>query len=249
MDALTRRVKVKDVVFFSALALISIALHAILLFGFNINFLPPEKRLVGRTIRVGFIKRTQSKPTQAPRIRPKTREPAKIQSEKSAAPAPVLEEEPEALEQPPEEFSQFLEKLDDLKQTSDAAFEGDSYDILEGGAPAMGVDEGLALGALSEKRGLLDLRVQMVVSSYPSTSIERKYRQVPYPGVPIERKDYQKGWTSVYFEIRTDSKGRVTRLDLIRPRSPDELERIFVEAVQEEIRSWKFRGEPGASSA
>lgn len=243
MDALTYRVKVKDVLFFSALALISIALHAFLLFGFNLDFRPLERHAGRRLIRVDFVKRAKPRLAQTPRFRPSplpertVPERPMMKKNLPLAPTPILEED---VEEAPDAFSRFLEDLEDVERMSDFEFEGDSYDILAGGVPVASPDESPAQGVPGVPEDMLDPRVQMIVNSYPPTSIERKYSYVLYPDIKIEKKDYQKGWTSVYFEVAIDSRGGIEEIELLRPREPNELERTFVDAVLETIHTWRF---------
>lgn len=86
----------------------------------------------------------------------------------------------------------------------------------------------------------LDPRVQMVVTSYPQTGIESRFSQVPYPDLKIKKARYVSGWWNVYIKVFTDSYGKVTRMDVLRPESDGELERIFVEKVKKEISRWTF---------
>jgi outer membrane biosynthesis protein TonB len=248
MDALTYKVKVKDVLFFATLAMISLALHAILLFGFNISLgarkdRPEERKLM----KVGFVKRQRpAAPVQAPRKlqspkpNPEVKKRPSMKKDQLVPPAPIPEKGAKEEEVIPEAFSQFLEDLDNVEQVADFEFQGDSYDVLEGGRPIAGSKEGRVEGAHGVSDSTLDSRVQMVVNSYPATSIERTYSFVQYPDLKVKKKDYQKGWMSVYFEIDVDNRGRIEELELIRPRIPNELEQLFVDAVIETIRAWRF---------
>jgi hypothetical protein len=88
--------------------------------------------------------------------------------------------------------------------------------------------------------GFLDPRVKVVVTSYPSTGIEKRHTQVPYPDRKIKKHQFTSGWWNVYIQIRTDETGRVTRRDLLRPETNGPLEKIFVTQVNQEIDKWSF---------
>jgi len=86
----------------------------------------------------------------------------------------------------------------------------------------------------------LDPRVKMVVTSYPPTGIEQRYSPVPYPEIRFRREQYQAGWWQVYFRIWTDEKGRIRRIEKLRPETDGPLEQLFVEQVRREIDRWTF---------
>ena len=88
--------------------------------------------------------------------------------------------------------------------------------------------------------GFLDPRVQMVVTSYPPTGIERRFTAIPYPEIKIKKSNYVSGWWNVYIQIRTDANGRITRTDMLRPETDGPLEKLFVEQVTKEIARWSF---------
>jgi hypothetical protein len=88
--------------------------------------------------------------------------------------------------------------------------------------------------------GYLDSRVRTVVTSYPSTSIERRHTLVSYPDLKVKKHQYTSGWWNVFIQIRTDGGGNVIRTDLLRPETDGPLEKIFVEQVRREIARWSF---------
>ncbi len=88
--------------------------------------------------------------------------------------------------------------------------------------------------------GYLDSRVRTVVTSYPSTSIERRHTQVSYPDLKVKKHQYTSGWWNVFIQVRTDGGGNVIHTNLLRPESDGPLEKIFVEQVRREIARWSF---------
>lgn len=92
--------------------------------------------------------------------------------------------------------------------------------------------------------GYLDPRVRTVVTSYPSTGIDRRFTAVPYPEIKVKKSEYTSGWWNVYIEIRTDANGNITRYDVLRPETDGTLERLFVEQVRKEIARWSFDPTP-----
>jgi hypothetical protein len=88
--------------------------------------------------------------------------------------------------------------------------------------------------------GYLDPRVQMVVTSYPPTAIEKGYTQVPYPDLKVKQHQATAGWWNVYIQVVTDKDGRVVRRKVLRPETDGPLERMFVDQVQKEIDRWAF---------
>lgn len=88
--------------------------------------------------------------------------------------------------------------------------------------------------------GYLDPRVKVVVTSYPSTGIERRHTQIPYPDRKVQKNRFTAGWWNVYVQIRTDATGKIARRDVLRPETNGPLERIFVEQVNREIDKWSF---------
>jgi len=86
----------------------------------------------------------------------------------------------------------------------------------------------------------MDPRVRMIVTSYPSTGIERRYTPVRYPDLKFKKHEYTSGWWNVYIEIRTDKSGKVARYDVLRPETDGDLEKQFVAQVKKEIANWSF---------
>jgi hypothetical protein len=95
-------------------------------------------------------------------------------------------------------------------------------------------------GGKGDGKGYLDPRVQMVVSSYPETSIARRFTQVPYPDLKVKQHQVASGWWNVYIQIMTDNDGRVIKRTVLRPETDGPLERMFVAQVQKEIDRWVF---------
>ena len=95
-------------------------------------------------------------------------------------------------------------------------------------------------GAGTGGGGYLDPRVQVVVTSYPLTSIEKKHGNVRYPDKKIKKHQYSSGWQRVFIQLNTDPQGNVAKLKVLEPTSEGPLQRIFVQAVQDEISRWTF---------
>ena len=95
-------------------------------------------------------------------------------------------------------------------------------------------------GAGKGGAGYLDPRVQVVVTSYPPTSIENKHGNVRYPDKKIKKHQYASGWQRVFIQLNTDPQGNVARSKVLEPTSEGPLQRIFVQAVQDEISRWTF---------
>ncbi len=88
--------------------------------------------------------------------------------------------------------------------------------------------------------GYLDSRVRMVVTSYPPTTIERRFTMVAYPDLKVKKHEYTAGWWNVFIQMRTDASGKVTQTRVLRPETDGPLERIFVDQVRKEIGRWTF---------
>lgn len=97
-------------------------------------------------------------------------------------------------------------------------------------------------GAPSQGGGsaYMDPRVRMVVTSYPSTGIEKKFTAVPYPEFKVKRAQYSSGWWNVYLEIFTDANGKIKKIDVLRPETRGELEKLFLDQVNREVSRWTF---------
>jgi len=80
----------------------------------------------------------------------------------------------------------------------------------------------------------------MVVTSYPPTGIENRFSAIPYPDMKIKKARYVSGWWNVYIKIFTDSNGKIWRMNVLRPESKGELEKIFIEQVRNEVSRWPF---------
>lgn len=88
--------------------------------------------------------------------------------------------------------------------------------------------------------GYLDPRVQVVVTSYPPTSIEKKHGYVRYPDKKIKKHQFASGWQRVFIQIHTDPQGNVAKSKVLEPTDESPLQRIFVQAAQDEISRWTF---------
>lgn len=110
----------------------------------------------------------------------------------------------------------------------------------EGWGAGGGGGSGNGKGTGSGAAGYLDPRVQMVVSSYPPTSIETRHTVVRYPEIKFRKEQYASGWWNVYFQVWTDEGGRIRRIAKLRPETDGPLERLFVEQVRREIERWAF---------
>ncbi len=86
----------------------------------------------------------------------------------------------------------------------------------------------------------MDPRVRMIVTSYPSTAIEKRYSPVKYPDLKFKKHEYTSGWWNVYIEIRTDGNGKIIKSNVLRPETDGPLERQFVAQVKKEIDTWSF---------
>jgi outer membrane biosynthesis protein TonB len=254
MDALTYKIKVRDVLFFAVLTMVSLALHAILLFGFNLNLgalkdRPKEKRLM----KIEFLERPKPVPVLVPRelknpiASPVPKDLPSKKMDQPVPPSPEVANPEEEKETVPEAFEQFLKDLYKNDKVAEFKFGGENYDDLAIEDMMKEQMENIKetmkepVESVGEKWGkTLDARVQMVVNSYPTTSIEHTYSYVPYPNLEVKKKDYQKGWMSIYVEVRVDSRGRIDELHLIRPQFPNELEQLFADSVIEAIRAWRF---------
>jgi hypothetical protein len=86
----------------------------------------------------------------------------------------------------------------------------------------------------------MDPRVKLVVTSYPSTGIERKFTPIPYPNLKFKQSKFTSGWWNVYIKVRTDSAGTPVGMEVLRPETDGVLERQFVDQVKREVSKWDF---------
>ena len=103
-----------------------------------------------------------------------------------------------------------------------------------------GSGDGSGRGGAGPGGGYMDPRVQMVVTSYPPTGIERRHTVVPYPDLKVKKNQFTSGWWNVYIQMHTDADGNVVRSQVLRPETDGVLEKIFVEQVKREIAKWSF---------
>ena len=95
-------------------------------------------------------------------------------------------------------------------------------------------------GAGSGGGGYYDPRVQVVVTSYPPTSIEKSHGYIRYPDKKVKKHEYASGWWNIFIQIDVDSQGNVVRSKVLRPDTDGPLERIFIKQVQDEVSRWSF---------
>ncbi len=80
----------------------------------------------------------------------------------------------------------------------------------------------------------------MVVTSYPPTGIESRYTAIPYPDMKIKKARAVSGIWNVYIRINVDGNGRIWKLEVLRPETKGEMERIFIQQVRNEVSRWSF---------
>jgi hypothetical protein len=87
----------------------------------------------------------------------------------------------------------------------------------------------------------LDRRVQMIVKSYPATSIEEGFDYIRYPEIIIERSNFQSGWCRVYLVLNVDDNGKIGSVNIERP-SDSEREQYsqLIDAVDSAVRRWRY---------
>lgn len=87
----------------------------------------------------------------------------------------------------------------------------------------------------------LDRRVQMVVKSYPFTSIEENFDYIRYPGIIFQKSDFQQGWCRVYLVLNVNSSGQVTAMRVERPRAEEEKKfRELIATVKSAVSRWQY---------
>jgi hypothetical protein len=86
----------------------------------------------------------------------------------------------------------------------------------------------------------MDPRVKLVVTSYPSTGIERTHGQIPYPNLKFKQSKFTAGWWNVYIKVRTDAGGNPVNIEVLRPETDGQLERQFLDQVRKEVKKWDF---------
>jgi hypothetical protein len=86
----------------------------------------------------------------------------------------------------------------------------------------------------------MDRRVQMIVKSYPSTSIEDNFDSIRYPEIIIKRSNFQRGWCRVYLVLNVGG-GRIRKIHVERPRSEvrEQYARL-IEAVEAAVGDWDY---------
>jgi hypothetical protein len=97
--------------------------------------------------------------------------------------------------------------------------------------------------AQSEKKAatLLDRRVQMIVKSYPPTSIEESFDYIRYPEIIIKRSNFQTGWCQVYLVLNIDGRGNISSSTIKRPREEEMAQfETLIRAVKSAVGGWRF---------
>ncbi len=253
MDTYTYRVKIRNVLFFTSLAMISIVMHVFLLLGFDLSLQSLGKAGEKQVMKIGFVRKVRSRPEKSskPSAVPEPTAQARPKMKKEQLFRPTLaeaeaKEEGEQIGEMPEAFSQFLDELRDIEQLKDIeqadefAFKSDSYDILEDSSPVAAPDEYPSGKALDSRVQMVVTRVLRDAGKSPPTFIETRFSLVEYPNLQIEKKDYQKGWLSVYLVISVDSRGEIEDIRRVRPRAPDDLEELFLDVLMEAVNTWAF---------
>ena len=95
--------------------------------------------------------------------------------------------------------------------------------------------------AAGGKLAVLDKRVQMVVKSYPPTSIEENFDYIRYPGIVFTRRNFQQGWCRVYLVVKVDEDGWISEFNVERPSSEGQGRfKELIETVKKSVRRWQF---------
>lgn len=90
-------------------------------------------------------------------------------------------------------------------------------------------------------RAGLDRRVQMIVKSYPATGIEENFDYIRYPEIIIKRSNFQKGWCRVYLVLRVDGGGRVSEIEVERPREEERSQYSqLISTVESAVKRWRY---------
>jgi len=100
---------------------------------------------------------------------------------------------------------------------------------------------GTAAGTAADRAPVrMDRRVQMIVKSYPPTSIEDSFDSIRYPEIIIKRSNFQRGWCRVYL-VLTVGDGRIRKVHVERPRSEEREEYArLIEAVEAAVGNWDY---------
>lgn len=87
----------------------------------------------------------------------------------------------------------------------------------------------------------LDRRVQMVVTSYPTTSIERYFDPISYPEVVIRKSNFQQGWCQVYLVLSISDRGEIRQISIQRPSKEIRQQyEALISAVEGAVRTWDY---------
>lgn len=219
--------------------------------------LPQTKQTLVRGVKVKtFVPYERPAPPPPRPSSPPTQEapaaPVDVAGGSSAAPAqpPAPSAEPSAGPEP-SEFGKYLAKLrsdqvqgwaKDSARAGTRGLAGSKSAKRGWGFGEHGAAEGTSKGRSAGRpgTGTLDPRVQMVVTSYPPTSIEQSHGHVAYPDKKFKKHQYASGWWNVFIQINTDSRGNVVTSKVLRPDTDGPLQRIFIKQVQDEVSTWSF---------
>ena len=81
----------------------------------------------------------------------------------------------------------------------------------------------------------------MVVKSYPPTSIEEDFDYIRYPGIIFTRRNFQQGWCRVYLVVQVGGNGRISDVQIERPRPEEQGKfRELIETVRKSVSRWQF---------
>ncbi len=117
---------------------------------------------------------------------------------------------------------------------------GDGYGRGSGGGSGGGGKAAVKV-ASSPKDAGLDRRVQMVVTSYPTTSIERYFDPISYPEVIIRKSNFQQGWCQVYLVLSVSDRGDILRVSIERPSAESRSQyEALINTVESAVRSWDY---------
>lgn len=93
-----------------------------------------------------------------------------------------------------------------------------------------------------EPEQALDKRIRMTVVSYPPTSVEKKFPQVPYPDIGVARSRLEAGICRVYYRVWVNGAGEIVRDEVKSPSTPEDRKKYepFIMAVKDSVADWQF---------
>lgn len=130
----------------------------------------------------------------------------------------------------------FQNKLRDIEEEREQMWKGKGVSSRGMG----GMKDGKIGGGF--RQGYLDPRIQVVVVTYPSTSIEKNYPPISYPDMKVKKHELQSGWCNVVLQIYTDNGGSIVTQNVLRPRGNDARDRLFLEHTLDAVKNWRFDG-------